>query len=74
MSIHRLTLLYCDGENCPRDDDREQVPFDINGLGTGADQRSAAKEDGWIRRNGKDYCPKCAERMRAAIGRGEANK
>lgn len=61
MSIVTEKLLFCDGGNlCPEDgpygcaDGRND---------TAAEQRRQAKDIGWIRRKGKDYCPECANRL-----------
>lgn len=52
MSVIIETILFCDdcAEQCGGDD-RSQNAKAI---------RAARKEDGWIQRGSKDYCPKCA--------------
>lgn len=62
MSIIKLSYLYCDGENCQHRDGTGQEPFNIDPMpgDTASDIRAGAKEIGWVRRKGKDYCPYCA--------------
>jgi hypothetical protein len=75
MSAYKLTYLYCDGGNeCPRGDGTSAEPFVIDPLPeeTAASQREHAKAAGWIRRNGKDYCSLCADRMRS-VDNGTSN-
>lgn len=62
MSAIIETLIMCDGgpETCPQSgafcwgDMRDK---------TAKEQRAAAKSEGWIFRNGKDFCPECAVRL-----------
>ena len=66
MSAIRLTYLYCDGEGCDRGAvGHEPLNIDPHPDDTAASLRADAKGHGWKRRNGKDYCGICAERMRA---------
>ena len=52
MSIDTLVYLYCDFEGCQWS---ERPIFDI-GEETAKQVRKLAKEMGWVRRGGKDYC------------------
>lgn len=59
--IVKETLLFCDGDpGCPMDG-----PFadGDNRNNNAAEQRHSAGREGWIRRNGKDYCQACAKRL-----------
>lgn len=65
MSAVKVTYLYCDGENCPRDDsDSPSAPFNIDPTTYRniVEQRSEAEKAGWFRRGKKDYCSVCAPR------------
>lgn len=55
MSIVVETFLICDGCNT-------NYGVDSRHLSAGA-HRANAKQDGWKMKNGKDYCPECAEKL-----------
>jgi len=55
MSVVVETFLVCDG-NCG-----ENFGIDFRSL-TANEHRKIAKENGWICKNGKDYCPVCAKK------------
>ena len=69
MSVYKLPYLYCDAEGCGRIDGQQQ-PFIIDPLpgDTAASVRAQAKEQGWVRRKGKDYCELCAATENTAKG------
>lgn len=50
-------FIFCDGE-CG-----ENFGLDSRGLRTINEQRQEAREQGWKRKNGKDYCPECAPKF-----------
>ena len=69
MSAFKETLIFCDGSKggvlandftCPQDgpyaggDTRTQ---------SAKSQRAGYAADGWVYRNGKDYCPTCAKAL-----------
>lgn len=61
MSVAHETLIYCDGgKECPMDgcycdgDSRHQLA---------KQQRASFPINGWLYRNGKDYCGACAKRL-----------
>ncbi len=65
MSARSIVYLYCDGgDECPRMDEGN-IPFssDATPGETAAMQRKYAKREGWIYRNGKDYCAECVSRL-----------
>ena len=48
MSISRLYLMYCDGgDECPRNEPGEDMPFDPCTTDTISEQRRKAKTHGW---------------------------
>lgn len=51
------TFLNCDGK-CGTNFGVDQRILN------GAQQRSSAKNNGWKYINGKDYCPKCADKIK----------
>lgn len=69
MSAIKETLIFCDGQDggtlandftCPMtgpygDGDTRSR--------TAVSQRNGYAADGWLYRNGKDYCPACAKRL-----------
>jgi len=72
MSTRKCQILFCDNEHGIGDvtfPDVEgmdgyaiQQEF-IRGVQTASALRKAAKENGWGRVNGGDYCPACMESM-----------
>lgn len=69
MSAHIDTMIFCDGANggmlkndfsCPMDGPYAEGDARTK---TAAQQRATYKLDGWVYRNGKDYCPDCAKRL-----------
>ena len=69
MSAFKETLIFCDGVaggllandfTCPMDG-----PYgDGDARARPArSQRASYAMDGWVYRNGKDYCPACAKRL-----------
>lgn len=69
MSAHKETLIFCDGAEggvlsndfaCPMDGPYGDAD---SRHATAASQRKGYVLDGWVYRNGKDYCPTCAKRL-----------
>jgi hypothetical protein len=61
MSFTTIRYLYCDDPNCPRATEAYLSAPNVNE--TIAEQRrGAAKWDGWVHRNGKDYCEQCRDK------------
>ena len=58
MSAVKETLIFCDGFSCPEDG-----PYSAGDARSRSakSQRSSYGADGWVYRNGKDYCPACAK-------------
>lgn len=61
MGIVIETLLFCDGIGCPMDGPYGEGDARAE---RGAQLRRQAKNSGWTRRNGKDFCPDCSAKMR----------
>lgn len=55
MSVEKITYLYCDGDNCPRNDE----PFLSDPEDDAWGQRLEARKLGWTYHRDKDYCPAC---------------
>lgn len=53
MSYSKIVTLWCDGLNC-----WENYESDCARATTA---RKYAKKDGWVYRDGEDYCPSCKE-------------
>lgn len=66
MTTRRLTYLYCDGprQTCPQDG----VPSDVapRPEWDAGEVRGRAAAKGWVRINGRDYCPTCAKNVKTA--------
>jgi hypothetical protein len=70
-------ILFCDNEHGTGDvcfpdvvrmDGRDIQQALINGGKNASSLRKAAKQEGWGRVNGGDYCPSCMETMRTEEG------
>ena len=77
MTCLRLAYVYCDGPECgPLSIDlfgSSAQAIGINLRSTAAEWRGALRRAGWIRRpGGRDYCPDCAEHIKAAEAKGGA--
>lgn len=54
MSTSREITVWCDATNA----DGQRCQEWINhGMSTVAEARRLAREDGWVKQKGKDYCP-----------------
>lgn len=68
--IQKCTVLFCDNEHgCGpvtfpdiADMDAYKIEQEFIGTRTARQLRKAAKQAGWGRINGGDYCPACMER------------
>lgn len=59
MSFTTIRYLYCDGDNCPLNQQAFKCAPTVNE--PIEEQRKLAKEFyGWTHKNGKDYCTKCS--------------
>jgi hypothetical protein len=69
MSAVKETLIFCDGSEGGVLGNDFTCPLD-GPYGSGDTRSRSAKSqrasygiDGWVYRNGKDYCPDCAKRL-----------
>jgi hypothetical protein len=69
VSAYKETLIFCDGASggvlandfsCPEDG-----PYSASDARSRSakSQRASYGADGWLYRNGKDYCPACAKKI-----------
>lgn len=64
MTVRRVVYLYCDGPLCEEAGMGDPYRIDAPVGYTATKQRRDAKRvDGWIHRNGKDYCRDCAKEL-----------
>jgi len=71
MTVVRNTMIYCDGDNCPRTNEPLNAEPRSSWLEPAAQQ---LRESGWARRPGGTHlCPECIKAAQPQARRGEEN-